>query len=74
MDMVGRIGFTGGPLPNHLGILEGLTLKFLLVSGIRYLGALNANNPIGLPDWPLTPNFHISSGIKVPETFNPNIS
>ncbi len=50
MDVVGKIGFTDGPLPNYLGILEGLTFKFILVSGIRYLEALNPNFPIGLPD------------------------
>ena len=47
------IRFTGRPLPNHLEVLEGLTFKFLLVSGIRYLVALNPNFPIGLPDLPL---------------------
>ena len=48
--MVHRIGFIGGPLPNHLGVLEGLIFKFLLDSGIRYLEGLNPNFPIGLPD------------------------
>ena len=50
MDVVGKIGFISGPLPNHLEGLEGLTFKFLLVSGIRYLEALNSYFPIGFSD------------------------
>ena len=50
MNVVGRIGFTDGPIPNHLEVLEDLIFKFLLVSGIIYVEALNPNFPIDLPD------------------------
>ena len=49
MDVVDKIRFIGRPLSNHLGFLEGMTHKFLLISGIKDLEALNTNFSIGLP-------------------------